>query len=104
MSTKKDGGSGSFITDKNKELFVNFSFRMLKPPEQKRNSNLLMQECSHTSSPGLSPRTALRSSLVPSNTITQFGRQSWFNRDKLGEQEGGGEEGKDRNKKNFYLY
>lgn len=37
----------------------------------------------HTSSPGLTSCTARSWIFVPSNTITQFGLQSWFNRDKL---------------------
>ena len=41
----------------------------------------------HTSSSGLMSRTALSCSFVPSNTITQFGLQSWFNRDRLAESE-----------------
>lgn len=45
---------------------------------------LLMWERSHTSSSGLISRTARSRSFVPSNTITQFGRQSWFSSDKLG--------------------
>lgn len=40
-----------------------------------------------TSSCGLMSRTALSCSLVPWNTITQFGRQSWFSSEKLGEGE-----------------
>lgn len=33
----------------------------------------------------MTSRTALSCRFVPSNTITQFGLQSWFSRDKLGE-------------------
>lgn len=38
-----------------------------------------------TSSCGLISRTALSCSVVPWNTITQLGRQSWFSSDKLAE-------------------
>lgn len=37
----------------------------------------------HTSSSGLISRIALSCSFAPSNAITQFGLQSWFNRDRL---------------------
>lgn len=52
----------------------------------------------HTSSSGLTSRTALSCSFVPTNTITQFGLQSWFSRDKLGEskQDDEGQEGRGR--------
>lgn len=101
--------------------FVNFLFRMLKYPSVKLSSVLLMHVLSHTSSSGQTSRTALRNSFVPSKTITQFGRQSWFSRDKLGrrkrqrmkkrckwdrkqEKWRREEGGKDRNSKTLYLY